>query len=49
MGEPFCAGMGLLYGNKVTFREVGLDPERPPQDLEEVRQLALPVVARHGR
>jgi len=34
---PFCAGMPLLYYNKVTFREVGLDPERPPRDLEEVR------------
>jgi sn-glycerol 3-phosphate transport system substrate-binding protein len=35
---PFSAGMPLLYYNKVTFREVGLDPERPPRDLEEVRQ-----------
>jgi len=35
---PFCAGMPLLYYNKVAFREVGLDPERPPRDLEEVRQ-----------
>jgi sn-glycerol 3-phosphate transport system substrate-binding protein len=35
---PFGAGMPLLYYNKVTFREVGLDPERPPRDLEEVRQ-----------
>jgi sn-glycerol 3-phosphate transport system substrate-binding protein len=35
---PFCAGMPLLYYNKVTFREVGLDPERPPHDLEEVRE-----------
>ena len=34
---PFCAGMPLLYYNQVTFREVGLDPERPPRDLEEVR------------
>jgi sn-glycerol 3-phosphate transport system substrate-binding protein len=37
-GMPFCAGMGLLYYNKATFREVGLDPEKPPRDLEEVRQ-----------
>jgi sn-glycerol 3-phosphate transport system substrate-binding protein len=35
---PLCAGMPLLYYNKVAFREVGLDPERPPRDLEEVRQ-----------
>ena len=43
---PFCAGMGLLYYNKVTFREVGLDPERPPQDLEEVRQYAEKILKR---
>jgi len=43
---PFCAGMGLLYYNKVTFREVGLDPERPPQDLEEVRQYSQKILKR---
>ena len=45
-GMPFCAGMGLLYYNKVTFREVGLDPERPPQDLEEVRQYSEKILKR---
>ena len=35
---PFCSLIPLLYYNKATFREVGLDPERPPRDLEEVRQ-----------
>jgi sn-glycerol 3-phosphate transport system substrate-binding protein len=35
---PFCGGVPLLYYNKVVFREVGLDPETPPNDLEEVRQ-----------
>jgi len=35
---PFTGEMPLLYYNKVTFREVGLDPEKPPQDLEELRQ-----------
>ena len=43
---PFCAGMGLLYYNKVTFREVGLDPEKPPQDLEEVRQYSEKILKR---
>jgi len=43
---PFCAGMGLLYYNKVTFREVGLDPERPPQDLEELRQYSEKILKR---
>ena len=45
-GMPFCAGMGLLYYNQVTFREVGLDPERPPQDLEEVRQYSEKILKR---
>jgi sn-glycerol 3-phosphate transport system substrate-binding protein len=45
-GMPFCAGMGLLYYNKVTFREVGLDPERPPHDLEEVRQYSEKILRR---
>ena len=35
---PFTMEIPLLYYNKVVFREVGLDPERPPQDLEELRQ-----------
>ncbi len=37
-GAPYCVDVPLLYYNKNDFREVGLDPERPPQDLEEVRQ-----------
>jgi sn-glycerol 3-phosphate transport system substrate-binding protein len=41
---PLCAGMPLLYYNKATFREVGLDPERPPQDLEEVRQYSEKIL-----
>jgi len=43
---PFGAGMPLLYYNKVTFREVGLDPEKPPQDLEEVRQYSEKILKR---
>jgi len=43
---PFSAGMPLLYYNKVTFREVGLDPERPPRDLEEVRQYSQEILKR---
>jgi sn-glycerol 3-phosphate transport system substrate-binding protein len=37
-GMPFNVDIPLLYYNKVTFREVGLDPEKPPQSLEELRQ-----------
>jgi sn-glycerol 3-phosphate transport system substrate-binding protein len=45
-GMPFCTGMPLLYYNKLTFREVGLDPERPPKDLEEVRQYSEKILKR---
>jgi sn-glycerol 3-phosphate transport system substrate-binding protein len=43
---PFCASVGLLYHNKVAFREVGLDPEEPPKDLEEVRQYSEKLLKR---
>ena len=43
---PFCSGIPLLYYNKVVFREVGLDPEKPPQDLEEVRQYSEKILKR---
>ena len=43
---PLCGDVPLLYYNKVTFREVGLDPERPPQDLEEVRQYSEKILKR---
>jgi sn-glycerol 3-phosphate transport system substrate-binding protein len=43
---PLGAGMPLLYYNKVTFREVGLDPEKPPRDLEEVRQYSEKILKR---
>jgi len=45
---PFCREFPLLYYNKVAFREVGLDPERPPQDLEEVRQYSEKLLKRDG-
>jgi len=43
---PLCAGMPLLYYNKTTFQEVGLDPETPPQDLEEVREYSEKILKR---
>jgi sn-glycerol 3-phosphate transport system substrate-binding protein len=43
---PFTMEIPLLYYNKVTFREVGLDPERPPQDLEELRQYSEKLLKR---
>ena len=40
----------MLFYNKVTFREVGLDPENPPKDIEELRQASEKMVKRdsHG-
>jgi sn-glycerol 3-phosphate transport system substrate-binding protein len=43
---PFTMEIPLLYYNKVTFREVGLDPEKPPQDLEELRQYSQKILRR---
>ena len=43
---PYCAGVPLLYYNKLTFREVGLDPEKPPRDLDEVRQYSEKILKR---
>jgi sn-glycerol 3-phosphate transport system substrate-binding protein len=47
---PFGMAVPLLFYNKMTFREVGLDPEKPPQDIEEVRELSEKMLKRdtHG-
>jgi sn-glycerol 3-phosphate transport system substrate-binding protein len=47
---PFSASISMLYYNKITFREVGLDPEKPPKNLEEVRQASEKMLKRdaHG-
>ena len=45
---PFAMEIPLFYYNKVAFREVGLDPERPPQDLEELRQYSEKFLKRDG-
>ncbi|MDP2949357.1 MAG: ABC transporter substrate-binding protein [Chloroflexota bacterium] len=37
-GMPFNVSNPILYYNKLDFLEVGLDPERPPRTLDEVRQ-----------
>jgi sn-glycerol 3-phosphate transport system substrate-binding protein len=47
---PFGSNVPMLFYNKVTFREVGLDPEKPPKDIEELRQVSEKMVKRdsHG-
>jgi sn-glycerol 3-phosphate transport system substrate-binding protein len=47
---PFAGAVPLLYYDKVTFREVGLDPEKPPKDLDELRAASEKMLQRdsHG-
>jgi sn-glycerol 3-phosphate transport system substrate-binding protein len=37
---PISLAVPLLYYNKVAFREVGIDPEKPPKDIEELKEIA---------
>ena len=47
---PISLAVPLLYYNKTAFREVGLDPDKPPKDLEELKEMAAKFVKRdsHG-
>jgi len=47
---PISIAVPLLYYNKIPFREVGLDPEKPPKDLEEMKEVSRQFVKRdsHG-
>jgi sn-glycerol 3-phosphate transport system substrate-binding protein len=47
---PISIAVPLLYYNKIPFREVGLDPDKPPKDLEELKEIAAKFVKRdsHG-
>jgi len=49
-GMPFGVGVPLMYYNKLDFCEVGLDPEQPPRDLEELREVSQKLVKQdsHG-
>ncbi len=43
---PFCGNVAVLYYNKVVFQEVGLDPEKPPQNLNEMQQYSEKILQR---
>jgi sn-glycerol 3-phosphate transport system substrate-binding protein len=43
---PCGLSVPLMYYNKILFREVGLDPEQPPKDLDEVRAASEKLVQR---
>jgi sn-glycerol 3-phosphate transport system substrate-binding protein len=45
-GIPFQRSTILLYWNKQMFREAGLDPERPPQNLAEMTKYAQQLTRR---
>ena len=47
---PISISVPVLYYNKLAFREVGLDPEKPPKDLEELKEISRQFVKRdsHG-
>jgi sn-glycerol 3-phosphate transport system substrate-binding protein len=47
---PISISVPVLLYNKLTFREVGLDPEKPPKDLEEFKEVSRKFVKRdsHG-
>ena len=43
---PHGLAVPLMYYNKIPFREVGLDPERPPRDLDEAYAVSEKLVQR---
>jgi sn-glycerol 3-phosphate transport system substrate-binding protein len=45
---PFNTSMPVLYYNKTLFEEAGLDPEDPPETLEEIRAAAEVLSASNG-
>ncbi|MBE3596973.1 MAG: ABC transporter substrate-binding protein [Hydrogenibacillus sp.] len=47
---PFNTSNPILYYNKNMFREAGLDPEKPPQTFEELREAAKKLTknGKHG-
>jgi sn-glycerol 3-phosphate transport system substrate-binding protein len=43
-GMPFNVSNPILYYNRNMFEAAGLDPDRPPQSLEELRQYSQQLV-----
>jgi len=43
---PHGLAVPLMYYNKIPFREVGLDPEQPPRDLDEARAMSEKLLQR---
>jgi len=47
-GVPLYADVSALFYNKGLFREAGLDPEKPPTSLAEIREYADKITAIGG-
>lgn len=45
---PFNLSTPILYYDKTDFREVGLDPEKPPRTLEEVKAYSEKLLRKDG-
>lgn len=45
---PFNTSMPVMYYNKTLFEEAGLDPEDPPETLDEVRDAAEELASENG-
>ena len=45
---PFNASSAVLFYNKDAFKEVGLDPEKPPKTFSEVNDYAKKLVKKDG-
>lgn len=48
LGLPFSNSSIMLYYNKDHFRQAGLDPEKPPQTLEELAEYADALKVKEG-
>jgi multiple sugar transport system substrate-binding protein len=47
-GVPLYADVSALFWNKDLFKQAGLDPERPPTSLAEIREYADKITALGG-
>ena len=44
-GVPLYADVSVLFWNKALFRQAGLDPEKPPTNMQEIHDMAKQISA----
>ena len=44
-GVPLYADVSVLFWNKALFRQAGLDPEKPPTNMQEIHDMAKQIAA----